>query len=759
MKARVDRPGVWLGADRLVFACLGAAFAVGAVGLGGAWLSTRFTDGWVSGDLTVLLPALGALLSNPSSPQDAWGPGASGLPGPGLYWTCTAAAAVLTAGLVWFGWHLWRRLVPFDGLRFGVDTDARAARPGDLATLVIDSPLPPSGRFLLGAQAPRGPLLATEDRDRHPLRGRAGRRQGSRGSVALIGPTQSGKTALLSSGLVGWDGPVIALSVKRDLYDVTASARSARGELAVFDPGSSTSLPTARWTPLRNAATASGALRAGRALAAAIPTSGVQGGDYWAQQGETFVSAYMAVAGLSVRLPRTPDGHRREPLTIQTLTAWAFRGAGITDPVINELVESGLHSEDVETQRLADAAALKLTALHNEDPRIRASIYATGRMAFEAWGEPSVAHSASLDPRDFYSSDEVWDRVPRFVDLEWLVGGANGGANTLYLVAPDTEFKRLAPVLGGLLGDLREQLHSWDIEGRHLTKPLLVVIDEAAQLELAWLPEEVSTIAGLGGLIVTCWQSKAQIDHRYGTLADAVLGGHRSKVVFTGVDDPATLNWLRTVAGTEYVARRSWSVDTRGGRRTISESTQREDLIAPHVVRQMVPGEAVLIHGTLPPVHLRSLRWWEDKTLRRLVPVDVDGRPVAPSSGTCPLSDRRPLPGTSGLDRAVHLETARHLPPPAVDPTTRPGPATLPKNPRPTGAPSAARPETPDVAPRTRPDLIRPSDGMGSNRVAGSCINCGEWVHASEGLAVRHDLSTAVLCLACAGDRGLEVEK
>jgi type IV secretion system protein VirD4 len=750
---------VWSGPDRLLFAGLSAMLGFVVVGFGGAWLSARVTGGWVSADLSVLLPALAALVSNPGAPEKAWGSHATGIPGPALYWGCTAVVGVLTAGAVWFGWRLWRRLVPFGGLRFGVDTDARAARPGDLATLVVDSPLPPTGRFLLGAQAPRGPLLATEDRDRYPLRGRAGRRQGSRGSVALIGPTQSGKTALLSSGVVGWDGPVIALSVKRDLYDVTASARSSRGELAVFDPGSSTSLPTARWTPLRNVATASGALRAGRALAAAIPTSGVQGGDYWAQQGETFVSAYMAVAGLSVRLPRTPDGQRRVPLTIQTLTAWAFRGAGITDPVINELVESGLASEDLETQRLADAAALKLTALHNEDPRIRASIYATGRMAFEAWGEPSVAHSASLDPRDFYSSDEVWDRVPRFVDLEWLVGGVDGGANTLYLVAPDTEFKRLAPVLGGLLGDLREQLHTWDIEGRRLTKPLLVVIDEAAQLELAWLPEEVSTIAGLGGLIVTCWQSKAQIDHRYGTLADAVLGGHRSKVVFTGVDDPATLNWLRTVAGTEHVARRSWSVDTRGGRRTVSESSQREDLIAPHVVRQMVPGEAVLIHGTLPPVHLRSLRWWEDKALRRLVPVDADGRPVAPSSGTCPLSDRGPVPGTSGLDRAVHLQTARHLPPPAVDPTTRPGPATLPRNPLTTGVPSVARPETPYVAPPTRPDLIRPSDGMGPNRVAGSCINCGKWILPGEGLAVRHDLSTAVLCLPCAGDRDLEVEE
>ena len=45
--------------------------------------------------------------------------------------------------------------------------------------------------------------------------------------------------------------------------------------------------------------------------------------------------------------------------------------------------------------KLAEAAALKLLALHQEDSRIRASIYATARLAFEAWAEPSVEHSAS----------------------------------------------------------------------------------------------------------------------------------------------------------------------------------------------------------------------------------------------------------------------------------------------------------------------------------------------------------------------------
>ena len=118
------------------------------------------------------------------------------------------------------------------------------------------------------------------------------------------------------------------------------------------------------------------------------------------------------------------------------------------------------------------------------------------------------------------------------------MGGPDGQPRTLYMSAPSTEFERLAPVFGGMLGDLREQIHAWDIAGRKLDKPLLILIDEAGQLELRWFPEEVSTIAGLGGFFVTGWQSKSQITARYGPLADAVLSGHRSKIIFNGTDDP-----------------------------------------------------------------------------------------------------------------------------------------------------------------------------------------------------------------------------
>jgi type IV secretion system protein VirD4 len=756
----------------VLFVAGGAA----AVVFGGTWLAARVSGGSVAADPAAWLAATARLVSDPGDPARAWGANAQGLPGPGLYWACTVAVSTMVAAAgVAVGWW-WRRAVRPRRVRFGVDGEARQARRRDVRPLVVGTTVPPAGRLLLGRLAPKGPLLATEDRDRDPMPGRRRARQGSRGSVALIGPTQSGKTALLSGAMATWSGPIIALSVKRDLYDVTAAARAKVGELAVFDPGGSTGMATARWTPLRGVTTASGALRAGRALAAAIPHSGVANSDYWAQQGETFVSAYLALAGLSQVLEGREGYPLEEPLGIERLKGWAFRHVGIRDPVVNRLVRMGLESEELETQLLAHEAGMTLMALDGGDARIRDAIYATARTAFQAWGEPPVAHSASRDPRDAYNSDEIWHYRPRYVDLDWLMAGPSERGNTLYLIAPDTEFKRLSPVLGGLLGDFKEQLHAWDIEGRRIPKPLLIVIDEAAQLELEWLPEEVSTIAGLGGMYVTCWQSKAQIDHRYQTLSDAVLGGHRSKVIFAGCDDPATLNWLRQVAGTEQVGRRGWSSDLGGGgRRSVSENVASEDLVGAHVARQMLPGDGVLIHGTLPPVHLRSVRWWEDHTLTRLIGAE-DGRPAAPKVSTCPLSHERAQPGDARYERAALQESADHLP--APDDGSGPRGATR----------KTATPDAPRAAPRSASAAVvhearklRPGDASGAgsmrrtsrsrragqvgagqlellgtdegvegevaaNRHAGCCARCGRWLLPGHGRERPIGRGTRIVC-------------
>jgi type IV secretion system protein VirD4 len=654
------------GFETLAIAAGALVLAVACTTWAGARLAVAVSGGTVRGGLDVWLSVTWRLATG-RPPAEAWEADATRLPSPAVYWTCTGLAAAVVAVLLGALVVVWRRLDGRPKQRFGQDTQAREATRADIRPLTIDHVVPPTGRMLLGRMTAGRQLLATEDRSRHPLKGRSARRQGNRGSVALIGPTGSGKTALATAAIATWDGPVVAVSVKRDLYDATAAVRADRGEIAVFDPGAATNLPTARWSPLASVATSSAALRTGRALAQAIPRSGVSNADYWAKHGEKLLGAFLCLAGLAQGLDGSAAG-----VSIEQLAAWVTAMAVATEPTINRLLRAGLRTDQpVEVNLMARHAATTFAGVAIEDHKIRSSIYATAALALDPWLEPAVAHSASDSPRRFYNSDDHHARRPRFIDLDWLMTGEPERANTLYLTASQPEFERLSPVLGGLLADLKDSIHAWDIAGRRLDKPLLIVIDEAGQLELGWLPAEVSTIAALGAFFVTCWQSLSQIQHRYGSLADAVVSGHRSKCFFAGIDDLATVRYLAALLGHENVPRWGTSRDVPtllgngAQRRTVSQTIQREEFAPANTVRQMYPGEAVLLHGTLPPIHLDAVRWWTEKELRELIPLGTAGSPTPPSDlATCPLANEPARDVKPAVDPATLRAALTQLPAP-----------------------------------------------------------------------------------------------
>jgi len=102
----------------------------------------------------------------------------------------------------------------------------------------------------------------------------------------------------------------------------------------------------------------------------------------------------------------------------------------------------------------------------------------------------------------------------------------------------------------------------------------------------------------------TVWQSRAQLDTIYGREADGVLTNHRSKLFYpSGLTDTTTTDYLSLLAGTEHV---------RGdlAPRHLSGAADADDrariatavpYVSADVARRLQVGDALLVHGHLPP--------------------------------------------------------------------------------------------------------------------------------------------------------------
>jgi type IV secretion system protein VirD4 len=537
-------------------------------------------------------------------PAAAWpAPIAELLPGPVLYWTCTGVAAAAVALGAAAAYRRWggHRVGTTRRRPLGVDARAGFATPTDLAPLTVPGPI--RGRFILGRAGRR--LLATEDattNSEHRHRRRRAR-TGDRGAVALVGPSRCGKTTAAIGGILEWDGPAVLSSVKADLLGATRGWRTHEGQVQVFDPTSTVGRrgTSASWSPVAQSSTTVGSQRAARALCDAAPKGGVEGGmDFWLAQAEILLSALLYVANRTNR-------------DMGALAAWVLvqdRPSDLGPGEVRTALDALLCDPDDAIVTAAADASRSLMGVWDMEERTRSSVYATAQTVVWPWADPGVAASSR----------------GRSIDLPWLLSGRN----TVYLCSPIEDQRRLAPAFGGLLNDLINQAYRHvALTGRPIDPPLLIVIDEAGNTPLRSLPEYASTLAGLGVLLVTIWQSIAQLEAAYGRAADTILTNHLSKVFYSGLSDPATLRYLGTVLGDAEVETRSRTASGGPGPTASQWATTRNPLAPVHALRQMQPGDALLLHGTLPPAHIRTRPFYRDRHLAERSHHPIVDRPPA----------------------------------------------------------------------------------------------------------------------------------
>lgn len=427
---------------------------------------------------------------------------------------------------------------------------AEWAKPRDLKPLLVRRPSP--GRLTLGTVNRR--LVATE----------------AQHSVAIIGPSGTGKTTGFAiPALLEWDGPVIATSIKGDIVEATAQRRRSRGDVWVYDPTGSTGYAPTGWSPLTTAADWQGALRMAAWLvstAKAADRGGLQDSDFWYAVSQKLLAPLLHAAATSEH-------------TIRDVVRWV-----------------DLQDQEQPLRALQRAMAIDaiqaFTATINREEKARSSAYTTTETVLAAFADPSVLTTTNAPPS--FTPEQLLD----------------GGNHTVYISGPVHEQARLRPLFTAVIEETVHAVYQRANQANtRLQKPLLLVIDEAANIApLPDLAQLASTARGVGIQLVTVWQDFAQLQSRYGTLAQTVINNHRAKIVLSGVSDTPTLDYTSRLIGDQAITETSKTTGPDGTTKTTTETIRYQPLATPAQLRQQPTGEGVLIYGNLAPAQLKLRR-------------------------------------------------------------------------------------------------------------------------------------------------------
>lgn len=406
--------------------------------------------------------------------------------------------------------------------------------------------------------------------------------------MLVLGPPRSGKTSgLVVPTVLAADGPVVSTSTKPDVLTATARARAGVGECLLFDPSGTVpdvaGVRRIRWSPVTACRQWDDALLVARALVSAARGAGrdVSTTDHWQERAEALLAPLLHAAALDGRSTRELLSwvDRRQPAPAMTVLDAAGDRAGI--------------------------AADLLAGIAATDEREQSGIWSTASGALGAYR--STATLESTQAPDFDASAFC------------------ASADTLYVCASGRHQAHMAPLVVGLLTEIRSSAYARHADGQSAV-PMVLALDEVANIApIPELPALVSEGGGQGVLTMACLQDLSQARVRWGAAADGFLSLFGTTVVMPGIGDMQTLEALSALGGDTEVPVLSRSqpavpplggpvtgalwpaVAGRVGRAapvpTVTVSTRRQRRLAVDDVGRGRPGMALVVD------HRNSMGW------------------------------------------------------------------------------------------------------------------------------------------------------
>jgi type IV secretion system protein VirD4 len=383
----------------------------------------------------------------------------------------------------------------------------------------------------------------------------------------VIGPPRSGKTSgVIVPNVLAWTGPTVITSTRRDVLDACHGVRSRRGTVWCFDPVGTVAatMPAAvrrlDWSPLRGSAGFDTALARARALLAGS-MEGTEGRDHWRARGTQLLGALLHAAALA-RLPMT------------VVVEWVHGGRlDAAQHVLEEVRASG--------------ALAVVQGIAQTPDRERGSIWSAVSGCLAPFDDSVVLASADrANSADFVAADFL--RRP----------------NALFIVAPSDAATPLAPLVVGLVEEVREAALQQSNRTGALDLPLLLALDEIATIcPLPSMPQIAAEGGGRNMLLLAILQDLSQAAERWSReVADGLLTLVGAKLILPGLADAETLQRVETLVGNHWIQQTSRS-ETTSGWLTGSQSwgTYRSEIERPRIpaasIRRLPAGRGLAIVG------------------------------------------------------------------------------------------------------------------------------------------------------------------
>jgi type IV secretory pathway TraG/TraD family ATPase VirD4 len=398
-------------------------------------------------------------------------------------------------------------------------------------------------------------------------------------SITITAPPRAGKTGMLADLVLRFPGPAVATSVKSDIYELTSGIRAQLGPIAVFNPQRVGDLPsTFAWSPVAGCRDPEVAARRAEAFTGAISVKGTEQQDFWAQQASEFFRATLMAADLA-------GGDMR------LVAQWLMGSAEEAEAILQRAGQTQWATSLAQLRSPAERTISTIRLLHNK--------------ALSFLGNPALA--ASVLPPDGAGFD-----IPEFL-------AARG---TLYLIAEaQTEEAPVAPLMACFLNEVHytAKLAGSRMSGGRLDPPLLMALDEIANIAPIAIPNFMADAGGRGIQMAIVYHGLGQLRDRWGEQGAQIISDTAGcKVFLPGITDTTLLKAASELCGqTAFLEKRREHFF--GGREHYREEHRfsRHDICEPAMLRELPDGYALLVRGGRAPVLAKLPRAWTDRAYKR----------------------------------------------------------------------------------------------------------------------------------------------